>query len=75
MSKGRQSWNSLDEVREAANQGDPQAQCYLGVCFQTGSLGVASDAVEAVRWFRKAGFKLSERAGDIVEHQVHLATN
>lgn len=37
----------------AAKEGDPQAQSYLGVCYQTGQ-GVAQDYAEAVKWFRRA---------------------
>ena len=36
-----------------AEQGDAVAQNHLGRCYDTGS-GVAKDAVEAVRWDRKA---------------------
>src|SRR4051812_42648708 len=53
MIRSRRTWTSFDEMREAADGGDPQAQCYLGVCYQTGQ-SVQPDPVEAVRWFRKA---------------------
>ena len=53
MQKNRRTWNTIDEVREAAAKSDPQAQCYLGVCYQTGH-GVPPDPVEAVKWFRLA---------------------
>ena len=37
-----------------AELGDAQAQYKLGAIFFVGSLGVAKDEVEAVKWFRKA---------------------
>jgi FOG: TPR repeat, SEL1 subfamily len=49
----RRTWQTFDEMRKAADEGDPQAQCYLGVCFQTGQ-GVKQDYPEAVKWYRKA---------------------
>jgi len=42
MSSNRQTWETFETMRQAAQDGDPQAQCYLGVCFQTGQ-GVAQD--------------------------------
>ena len=53
MISQRRSWDTLEEMRQAAEEGDPQAQCYLGVCYQNGQ-GVAQDYSEAVRWFRRA---------------------
>ena len=41
------------EYRKAADQGDAEAQCDLGVCYEVGS-GVPKDEVEAVKWYRKA---------------------
>ena len=53
MQKGRRTWNTFEEIREAAEEGDPQAQCYLGVCFQNGQ-GTQQDYNEAytlyVKW-------------------------
>jgi len=40
-------------MRAAAQAGDAQAQCYLGVCYQNGQ-GVAQDYHEAVKWFRRS---------------------
>jgi HNH endonuclease/Sel1 repeat-containing protein len=37
----------------AAENGDPEAQRSIGLCFETGA-GVAQDFQEAVKWFRKA---------------------
>ena len=42
MQTNRSTWQSFDEMRLAAEQGDPAAQCYLGICFQTGQ-GVTQD--------------------------------
>ena len=42
-----------DTVYEMARQGDAEAQFALGLKYETGS-GVAVDAAEAVRWYRKA---------------------
>ena len=53
MQKGRRTWNTFEEIRDAAIGGDPQAQCYLGVCYQNGQ-GVKQDYNEAVKWFKKS---------------------
>jgi TPR repeat protein len=53
MATNRRTWQSFDEMRKAAEEGDRTAQCYLGICYQTGQ-GVAQDYPEAVRWFRRA---------------------
>ena len=42
-------------------QGDAAAQCYLGICYQTGQ-GVAQDYAEAVKWFRRAADQNDEAA-------------
>ena len=47
MSTTRKSWDTFEAMRTAAQEGDAQAQCYLGVCVQTGQ-GVAQDNHEAV---------------------------
>ena len=49
----RRTWQSFDEMRKAAEEGDPAAQCYLAICYQTGQT-VQQDHQEAVKWFRKA---------------------
>ena len=49
----RRTWDTFEEMRQAALSGDAQAQCYLGVSFQNGQ-GVAPDYHEAVKWFRKS---------------------
>ena len=53
MQTNRRTWQSFDEMRQAAEQGDAAAQCYFGICYQTGQ-GVPQQYEEAVRWFRKA---------------------
>jgi TPR repeat protein len=44
----------LADIRAKAEKGDAQSQCVLGEAFAEGSLGVARNEVEAVKWFRKA---------------------
>src|SRR5438094_977528 len=53
MQTNRRTWQSFDEMRTAAQEGDPAAQCYLGICYQTGQ-GVQQDYPEAVKWYRLA---------------------
>jgi len=43
----------VDDLRKAAEQGITEAQCKLGVMYDTGQ-GVPEDDVEAVKWYRKA---------------------
>ena len=44
----------LAEIRAGADKGDAKAQYELGCAFFSGTLGVAKDKAEAVKWFRKA---------------------
>src|ERR1035438_399048 len=44
----------LADVRAKAEKGDAQSQYELGSAFAKGSLGVAKDEAEAVKWYRKA---------------------
>ena len=44
----------LAQLRAVAERGDAQSQFELGCAFFSGSLGVAKDEAEAVKWFRKA---------------------
>src|SRR2546430_13231740 len=53
MQTNRRTWNTFEEMRAAADQNDPAAQCYLAICYQTGQ-GVQQDYAEAVKWFRRA---------------------
>jgi hypothetical protein len=47
-------WQDLwDELRRAAERGDPAAQCLLGEMYATGN-GLLQDYAEALSWFRKA---------------------
>ena len=45
--------DDLDTVRQAADQGDAEAQYNLGVIYNNGE-GVPKDDAEAVKWFRLA---------------------
>jgi ankyrin repeat protein len=45
---------ALAELRTRAEQGDAKAQDELGEAFRLGRLGVATNQVEVVKWFRKA---------------------
>ena len=47
MQANRQTWQSFDEMRKAAEEGDAAAQCYLGICYQTGQ-GVTQDYQQAL---------------------------
>src|SRR5438034_695195 len=53
MQTNRRTWQSFDEMRKAAQEGEAAAQCYLAICYQTGQ-GVQQDYQEAVKWFRRA---------------------
>ncbi len=53
MASNRKTWDSFDEMRKAAEEGDAQAQSYLGVSYQNGQ-GATQDYTEAVKWFRRA---------------------
>ena len=44
----------LADLRAKAEKGDAQSQYELGTAFDKGSLGVAKNEAEAVKWFRKA---------------------
>ena len=44
---------NIDELKKAAEQGDAQAQCNLGLCYAFG-YGVEKNLSEAVKWWRKA---------------------
>src|SRR6266542_2885621 len=44
----------LAEIRAGADKGDAKAQYELGCALFSGTLGVAKDKAEAVKWFRKA---------------------
>jgi len=43
----------FEDTKAKAEKGDAQAQCNLGLCYEEGA-GVAKDAAEAVKWYRKA---------------------
>ena len=45
----------FDEVRKAAEQGNAEAQFYLGFYYEQGvGVGVTKDLAEAAKWYRKA---------------------
>ena len=48
-----QSADSLAQIRQAAEQGDVEAQVKLGAAYHNGE-GVEQDFAEAVKWFRLA---------------------
>src|SRR5205823_783550 len=52
--KALEQEEALEELRTRAETGDPQSQYQLGSAFDAGQLGMATDHVEAVKWFRKA---------------------
>ncbi len=60
-------------IRDTAGQGDPKAQCALGVCYSEG-YGTAKDAAEAKQWFAKGidGLRKAAEDGD-PEAQTLLA--
>jgi TPR repeat protein len=53
MQTNRRTWQSFDEMRTAAEEGEGAAQCYLGVCYQSG-IGVPREYGQAAKWFREA---------------------
>ena len=66
MQTNRRTWQSFDEMHAAAQQGEAAAQCYLGICYQTGQ-GVAQDYVEALRWYRRAAEQGNTGAAEAVK--------
>ena len=46
--------NQLTLLRAKAEKGDAQAQFELGLASSLGKFGVATDYVEAVKWYRRA---------------------
>ena len=42
MPENQLSRLTFDEIRAAAEAGDPESQCYIGICYQTGQ-GVPQD--------------------------------
>lgn len=59
---------ALREWRPLAEQGDPQAQTYVGRLYEYG-LGVSQDSIEAMQWYRQAadqGYAPAQKAvGDL----------
>ena len=50
---GLSAQDNLDAVRQAADQGDAEAQYNLGLMYDNGE-GVLQDDAEAVKWYRLA---------------------
>jgi TPR repeat protein len=48
-------------LRKSADQGNPTAQCDLGICYFKGD-GVQKDRDEAVKWLRKSADQGNARA-------------
>ncbi|MCL2757666.1 MAG: hypothetical protein FWD43_06275, partial [Coriobacteriia bacterium] len=53
---GDRKFTSFEEALELAEQGDAEAQFYVGGCYYNGE-GVDKDYGEAVKWYRMAGEK------------------
>ena len=53
MHGNTQTWQSFEDIKRAAEEGDAASQCYIGICYQTGQ-GVALDYGQAVLWLRRA---------------------
>ena len=53
MQENRRTWTTYEAMRLDAERGDPQAQCYLGFCFNNG-LGGEQNFTEAVNWFKRS---------------------
>ena len=51
----------MDVIREAAEQGDAEAQYKLGIAYSHGQ-GIPENPVEAVKWFRRAAEQGHEKA-------------
>ena len=45
---------AVDWFVRAADQGDPDVQNWLGLCYQDGRCGVLIDDAEAARWYMRA---------------------
>ena len=54
-----------EQVRKAAEQGDAEAQCELGVLYENGQ-GVPKDHRKAAEWFRKAATQGHAEAKDLL---------
>ena len=45
--------DDLTQIFRRATQGDPEAQCHIGICYYEGK-GIEQDVQKAVEWYRKA---------------------
>jgi len=82
LSKGKVAFDAKDYVeamrwdRQAADQGNPMAQTYVGYIYEKG-LGVSKDPAQAMSWYRKAadqGFVSAQRnIGNLYEQGAGVA--
>ncbi len=56
----------FENIKAKAEQGEARAQYQLGKCYAQGA-GVSKDAVEAMKWYRKAADQGHSQARQIVE--------
>ena len=47
--------------RKAAEQGDANAQLWIGYCYENGD-GIVKDKAEAIKWYRKAAEQGNQQA-------------
>ena len=62
----RDMLREVAKTLKAAEQGDPDAQNYLGWMYSHGS-GVRSNKVEAIKWYRKAAEQGDSEAKQALE--------
>ncbi len=60
-------------MRLAADQGHPEAQCELGICYEWG-IGVEQDVIEAKKWFHSAASQGNLLAASHLESLIKQAT-
>lgn len=69
----QQDWAiAVDWLRKAAQQGNAEAECELGMIYQIGSDGVVQDTAEAVKWYSAAA-KQHDGAADLGLAAVYAA--
>ena len=62
---------SLDEIRPLAEQGNPEAQNYLGGLYEMGR-GVPESKIDAARWYAKAADQGHEQG---LENVIRIASS
>ena len=60
------AWEAAKWYREAAEQGDSEAQNYLAVCYENG-YGVEQNIDKAIEWYRKASNNGCEEAKEALD--------